>query len=115
MRNEEIENIVDSSLRGEPDYRLPVDFAQKVSLSVVRNNQWKNDLYEYYFLTVILLSLLSVTAGLYYFIDRTLILRFFSFISGNVIPVVSLFLILNFILFADKVLLPFLFNRWNRI
>ena len=115
MRNEEIENIVDSSLRREPDYRLPVDFAQKVSFTVVRYNQWRDNLYEYLCLTAILMSLLSVAAGLYYFIDRTLILRFFSFISENVIPVVSLFLILNFILFADKVPLPFLFNRWNRI
>lgn len=115
MRNEEIENILESSLRREPDYHLPDDFAQKVSFSVIRHNQWKNDLYDYYFLTAILLSLLSVTAGLYYFIDRALILRFVSYISANVIPVISAFLILNFILFADRVLLPFLFNRWNRI
>lgn len=115
MKNEEIENILNSSLRREPDFHLPVDFAQKVSFSVIRHDQWKNDLYEYYFLTAILLSLLSVTAGLYYFIDRALILRFFSFISENVIPVVCAVLILNFIFFADKVLLPFLFNRWNRI
>ena len=115
MRNEEIENIVNSSLRREPCYRLPVDFANKVSFSVVRKNQWRENLHEYLYLTAILMSLLSVTAGLYYFIDRSFILRFFTFISENVIPVVSLFLLLNFILFADKVLLPFLFNRWNRI
>jgi len=115
MRNEEIENIIDRSLGSEPEYRLPVDFAQKVSFSVMRHNQWKNDLYEYFYLTAILLTLLSAAAGLYYFIDRTLILRFFSFISENVIPVVCAVLILNFILLADKVLLPFLFNRWNRI
>lgn len=115
MRNEEIEYIVDSSLRSEPDYCLPVDFAQKVSFSVVRYNQWKDNLYEYLYLTAVLISLLSVAAGLYYFIDRTLMLKFLTFISGNVMPVVSAVLILNFILFADKVLLPFLFNRWNRI
>jgi uncharacterized membrane protein len=115
MRNEELENIVNSSLRTEPGYTLPADFAQKVSFSVARHNQWKNNLYEYFYLSVIVLSLLSVVAGLYYFIDRALILQFLSFISENVIQVVFVVLILNFILFADKVLLPFLFSRWNRI
>jgi len=115
MKNEEIENILESSLRRAPEYRLPVDFAQKVTFSVVRHNQLKNDLYEYLYLTAILISLLSFAAGLYFFIDRTLILRFLSFISGNIIQVISAVLLLNFILFADKVLLPFLFNRWNRI
>ena len=115
MRNEEIENILNSSLIQEPDFFLPADFAQKVSFSVARHNQWKDNLYEYIYLTIIIMSLLSVASGLYYFMDRALILRFLSFVSENVYQVVSVFLILNFILFADKVLLPFLFNRWNRI
>jgi len=110
MRNEELDNIIDKSFRTEPDFHLPVDFAQKVTFSVVRREQWKNDLYEYLYLTGVIVLLLSVMGGLYYYIDKEFIMKFFSFISGNVIQVIMVVFLLNFILFADRVLLRLLFR-----
>ena len=115
MRNEEFENIVNSSLKAEPGYHLPADFAHKVAFAVERHMQWKNDLLEYFYLSGIILALISTSVGLYYYIDKVIVMKIYAFISGNVIQVASMVLILNFILFADKVLLPFLFSRWNRI
>ena len=115
MRNEDIENSIVKSFRAEPNYHLPADFARRVTFAVERQVQWKNDLLEYLYLSIIVAALVSISIGLYYYIDKTMVMKFYSFISGNVIQVVSVILILNFILFADKVLLPFLFNRWNRI
>lgn len=113
MKNEELDTIIDKSFRTKPDFHLSADFAQKVTLSVVRREQLKNDLYEYLYLTGVLLSLLSVAGGLYYYIDKELVVRVFSFMSGNLIQVISAVFILNFILFADRVLLRLLFSRWK--
>jgi hypothetical protein len=113
MKHEELDILIEKSFRTEPDFHLPVDFAQKVTLSVVRREQWKTDLGEYVSLTVFLLGLLSVVGGFYYYLDKELILQVFSIVSENITIVVCAVFILNFILFADKVLLGLLFSRWN--
>ena len=110
MRNEELDTIIEKSFRSEPDFHLSVDFAQKVSNTIVRREQWKNDLYEYLYLTGVIVLLLSVVGGLYYYIDKEFVLKFFSFLSGNVIQVILVVFLLNFILFADRVLLRLLFR-----
>jgi hypothetical protein len=114
MRNEELDQIIERTYKTEPDFQLPADFAQKITLSVVRHEQWKNDLHEYLFLIAFITGILSVVGGLYYFIDKELIIRFFTFISGNAIQVILVVFLLNFILFTDRVLLRFLFSRWSR-
>jgi len=114
MRNEELDQIIEKSFRTEPDFRLPTDFAQKLALTVVRREQWKTDLREYFYLTGVLLSLLAVVSGFYYFVDRVFVLQAFAFLSENVIPVISIVFLLNFIVFADRVLLRLLFNRWSK-
>jgi hypothetical protein len=114
MNKEELDKIIDKSFRTELDFQLPVGFAQKVTMKVVRREQWKNDLYEYLYLTGVVMALLLVVLGLYYYIDKEFILRVFSFVTGNIVPVVSVVFILNFIFFADKVLLRLLFSRWSK-
>ena len=113
MRNEELDTIIEKSFRMEPTFHLPVDFVQKVTFSIVRREQWKNDLADYISLTAILLCMISVVGGLFYYLDKAVIIQVFSFITGNVSQVVFAVFILNFILFTDKVLLPLLFSRWN--
>ncbi len=115
MKNDELDNILEKSLRVEPGFQLSPGFAQMVTASVMRTDQLRNDIREYIYLTSVIISLLSVAAGLYYYLDRALMTQFFTFISENVFPVILAVFLLNFILFADKVLLPFLFSRWNRI
>lgn len=113
MKNEELDTIIEKSFRTEPDFYLPSDFAGKVSFLIVRRTQWKNDLYEYLYLTGVIVSLLIVMGGLYYYIDKELVLQFLVFVSGNVVQVVLIVFLLNFILFADRVLLRLLFSRWK--
>jgi hypothetical protein len=114
MKNEELDQIIEKSFRTEPGFQLPANFAQKVTLHVVRQEQWKTDLREYLYLTGVLLSLLAVVSGFYYFVDKAFVLRSITFLSGNMIPVISIVFILNFIFFADKVLLRLLFSRWSK-
>ena len=114
MKNEELEYIIEESFRTEPGFCLPADFARRLTLSVTRHEQWKTDLREYLYLTAVLISLLAVATVTYYLIDKDIVTRFFSFVTQNAVSVVFIVLILNFILFADRVLLPLLFNRWKR-
>lgn len=114
MRNEELDQMVEKSFRKEPDFYLPVNFAQKVTFSLVRREQWKTDLHEYLYLTGVLFSLLAVVSGFYYFVDKEFVLKTITFVSENILPVILILFLLNFIFFADKVLLRLLFSRWNR-
>ena len=114
MNNEELDKIIEKSFRIKPDFQLSADFAQKVTHSVVRREQWKNDLYEYLYLTGVIAVLLSVAGGLYYYIDKVLIMRFLTFVNGNVLQVIFVVFILNFIFFADRVLLRLLFRSLPR-
>ena len=114
MINEELDSMIEKSFRSEPDFQLPVDFAQRVTFTVVRRALWKNDLNEYLSLTALILILISAVAGLYYYIDKEFMMKFYYVITGNVVHVISGVFLLNFILFADRVLLRLLFSRWNR-
>ena len=114
MKNEELNYIMEKSFKTEPDFHLSANFAKKLILTVTRREQWKTDLREYLYLTAVLVLFAAVVLITYYFIDKDIVMRFFAFIAGNTFPVVFIVFILNFILFADRVLLRFLFNRWNR-
>lgn len=113
MNNEELDQIIEKSLKTEPEFRLSANFAQKVTFSLVRREQWKTDLHEYLYLVGVLFSLLAVVSCFYYFVDREFVLKAFAFVSENIIQVVLTVFLLNFIFFADKVLLRLLFSRWR--
>ena len=115
MKNEELDLILENAMKTGPDFHLPADFSLKTSEKVAHSIQWKNDLLEYLYLTILILSLVVASAGMYYYIDKSLALRLLSIISQNSVLFVLGFLLLNFILFVDKVLLPLLFNKWNRV
>lgn len=110
MKDEELDSAIEKSFSTEPEYNLPVDFAQFVTSAVVRREQWKNDLYEYLYFTAISIFLLVIISGTYYLVNKDLLMQFFTFISQNVVQVVFVVFILNFILFADRVLLRLLFR-----
>ena len=111
MNKIELDDILEKSLHIEPDFHLPVDFAQKVTTELIRHSQWKADLSEYLYLTAFSLFLLTVVTVIYYFMDKNLLIQIFTFISTNIMEVVFALFLLNFILFADMVILRFLFNR----
>jgi hypothetical protein len=115
MNNEELDLYIENAMKTGPDFHLPVDFAQKATLKITHSTQWKNDLLEYLYLSGLIFALISVGAGLYFYIDNILVLRILSIISQNSMQFILGFLLLNFILFADKVLLPLLFSRWKRV
>lgn len=114
MINEELDMIIEKSLKSSEWFHLPDDFAHKVTVKVVRQEQWKNDLKEYFIILGIIIALLSVAVGLYYYLGKGIVFSVIAFISANLYQVIGAIFILNFILLADRVLLPLLFNRWSR-
>jgi hypothetical protein len=110
MNKKEFNQILEESFRTETDLQLPVGFAQKVTLQILRREQWKTDLREYLYLIGVLLSLLAVVLGYYYFVDREFVLKAFAFLTSNLISVILIVFILNFVFFVDKVLLRLLFR-----
>ena len=113
MRNEALDKLLDVSFRTEPGYQLSSDFAQSVTNAVVKREQWKTDLSDYFYLMACLVLLLVVATGIYYLADKELLVRIAAFVKSNIIPVVFMGFILSFILLADRVLLRLLFNRWK--
>jgi len=113
MKNEDIGNIIEQSFRTEPDFRLSSNFAKKISGLVGRNNQWKANLHEYFFLSAVLFFLLAISSCIYYFVDKETSLRFYMFFEGNISFVFLIAFLINFVLFADRVLLRLLFRKWN--
>ena len=111
MRNDELTDLVEKSLVSEPDYRLPADFARKVTVSVIRREQWKTDLQEYLLLTAIMIGILTAATVSYYLLDKEVLIRTLNFFESRRIQVVGAIFLVNFILFADKVLLRLLFSR----
>lgn len=113
MRNEELSDILEKSMKAEPEYKLSADFAQKVTLSVVKREQWRTDLSDYLYLTASLIGLLVAVTGIYYIADKELLIRIWIFLKSNLLPVSFILLTVNFIFLADRVLLRLLFNKWK--
>jgi hypothetical protein len=110
MSNKELDQMIEKSVGTEPDFYLPADFASKVVFRIVQREQWKTDLMEYLYLTGILAFLLAIIAGTYYWVNKEFVLRVFNTISENLIPVILIAFLVNFIIFADRVLLRLLFR-----
>ena len=113
MNKEELDHIIENSFRTEPEFQLPADFASRVTRAVVRREQWKIDLREYLLYSGVILALVALVGGFYYFIDQNFMLKVFAFLKESWPSVTTIALLLNFIFFVDKVLLRFLFSRRN--
>ena len=113
MKNDVLDKMIELAAREAPEFQLPDDFAKKITVKIESHVQWKNNLLEYFYMTVLAVFLLFTCVGLYYYIDKVIIINIISFVSHNLVPFVSIALLLNFVIFSDKVLLPWLFKIWD--
>jgi len=114
MKNEELNTLIEKSLKINPAFHLAPDFAKKVTFAAIKREQWKVNLKEYLIVIVVIISLLAVAVGLNYYMDKSSINRMLSFVTDHIFQVISVIFILNFIFFTDRVLLPLLFNKYTR-
>ena len=113
MKNKELDQLIEQSFGYEPDFQLPDNFARQVTAELKRRSQWKNNLIEYLFLIGFSSFLLTIVAGTYYLVNKEILIQILNFASQNIPSVIFVLVLLNFILFADRVLLPILFNSQN--
>ncbi len=111
MTYKNLDKLIEQSFGSEPDFRLPEDFAQRITTEVIRQSQWKTNLLEYLYLTGFMAFILAIVAGTYYLINKEILLQILNSVAQNTLPAAFIVLLINFILFADRVLLPLLFNR----
>jgi hypothetical protein len=114
MKNEELDVLINQSLKREPGFRLPDDFALKMTGVIIRRQQWKTDIREYLSVLAIVILLLAIAGGTYYYANKVVFMKIVEFTSQNLITVILTILVLNFVFFADRVLLPLMFNRWSK-
>lgn len=113
MNNEQLDHILEKSLASEPGFKLPADFDSKLTQAVVRREQWKVDLREYFLYSTVILAFAVIVGAFYFFINPNFIYWAWGFVTRNWVPVVASIFLLNFIFFTDKVLLRLLFSRWK--
>jgi len=114
MKNHELDELVDKSLKIEPGYLLSDGFAQRISLRIARRLTWKSDLLEYLSILAVVVALIGVACGTYFFTNKDGFMTFVELVKRNLIPFILVAFILNFVFFADRVLLRLLFNRWSK-
>lgn len=114
MKNEELDILINQSLNQEPRFQLPADFALKMTGIITRRQQWKTDIREYLSVLAIVVLLLAIAGGTYYYANKVIFMKIIEFTSQNLVPVILIVLVLNFVFFADRVLLPLMFNRWSK-
>jgi hypothetical protein len=115
MKNKELDALIDQSLKNEPGYGLPADFAFRITGVINRRRLWKADFREYLSIISVIVALLIIAGITYYYVNQAAFLKMLEFTMQNLIPSILFILILNFVFFADRVLLPFLFNRWSKL
>ena len=114
MKNDELDQIIEKSFKSKPQFHLSFNFADKVTVELVRREQWKSDLFEYLNIAGIIMFLFAVAVGTYYLVNKDLYTEALSYVRHNILRMGLILFLLNFILFADRVLLRWLFIRWNK-
>jgi hypothetical protein len=114
MKNKEVDILIEKVLKYEPDFKLPAGFAMKMAGVVSRSHQWKANFREYISIVTVVVALMIIAGATYYYTNKVVFLKILEFTSQNLIPLVLVILVLNFVFFADRVLLPLMFNRWSK-
>ena len=101
------ESLLDEALKMQPSYSLPKDFASKMAIKVGRKMVLQQYLKEFfiYFLAIIGIAGTSVATLLY--VNSDTLQNWLSIAKSNLISVSGIAFIALFILFVDKVLLPY--------
>lgn len=102
-------DYLDEFLKMDPGYLLSEDFAEKVVFRVQRKKETNRFFREFFIYLGIFIIPLAALIGAGYFMKLESFNRLMNIIPGNLSWIAGLVLIGLFILFVDKVLLPYFF------
>lgn len=101
--------LVTEAMVQEPMFKLPSNFADVVAEKGIRKFSFRKNINEYFFYAAIVCGLALFIAAFFYFVSKENFQQISTFVSNNLVSVLSVLFIANFILFADIVLLRQLF------
>lgn len=81
---------------------------------IIRRQQWKTDIREYLSVLAIVVFLLAIAGGTYYYANKVIFMKIIEFTSQNLIPIVLIVFILNFVFLHRPCSSSLMFNRWSK-
>ncbi len=109
----ELDQILDETLKSEPDFNLPSDFAELLSLKISKQSVLKQYINEFFLYLSVFMAIAGLSIATIYWMDQTILDQIILFIQQKYLAIIGINLILVFILFTDKVLLRYFHFRIN--
>lgn len=106
-----IDELLDEVLTEDPKYSLNAGFADKLAAKVGRRYTLEQYFREFLIYIGALVGIAAVLAGMAFIWYRANVQEWLDFLLANISLVAGINVLIVFILFADKVLLPYFFYR----
>ena len=103
----EQEHILDEVLTNEPDFFLSDGYTDRLLEKIQKRQVWNQYLREFYIYLGALAGILAVLAGMLLIWFQDDLSDWMNFLSAQISWVIGIYFILIFILFIDRVLLPY--------
>lgn len=106
--------LIDEVLKTDPDFKLSDNFANRIAVKAENSFAWKQYWKEFLIYLGVLLLIAGVIVALLFMwfgLKQDIAI---SFLLSNYSPVSGLFILGIFILFSDRVLLPYLMYRSSK-
>lgn len=113
-KNSISEEWMDEVLSQSPEFSLSENFADKVAVKVARRFAWEQYFREFLLYLSLITGILIITGGIGFVLLEASWKAWFNFISTNSVLVSGVIFMLLFVLFMDKVLLPYFFYRFAK-
>jgi hypothetical protein len=110
MEHDELDRIIDSSFKMDPGYQLPAGFADRLVERWEKRTSRQANLKEYGLIVGTVVAILLVLGFTFYVLDREQLIQWRIYLVEHRVFIGSVLFLLNFTLFADRVLLPWLFT-----
>lgn len=111
--NIDIDKLINESFESSCEFKLTDNFADKVTLTIIKREQFKSDLIEYFQICTAFISLFAIVAGFYLYIDKGQLMNALKIFTDNSALSIMIILAVNFIVFIDRVLLRILFDNYK--
>ena len=107
-------HLLDEVLKTEPEFKLSDDFADRVAVKAGNSFVWQQYWKEFLVYLAAILGIVGVVVGLFFISFGLKLDLAISYLLSNISLVAGLFILGLFILFADRVLLPYFMYRKSK-
>ena len=113
-REQEADRFLDEVLKSNLHMDLPGDFPDLVMAKVSRRLMWRQIIQEFIVYASVIISGLAAGAATFFIFGNGLYQDWARIITQNITHVVQVIVVIMFILFFDRVVLPLLVRRYRK-